>query len=95
MGAMVSQITNLTIVYSAVHSEDERKHQSSASLGFVRRIHQWPVNSPHVWPVTQKMLPFDDCIMKSYDIGPRHNGTRLYYVKSNFLYIFFLTLTLR
>ena len=33
MGALASQITSLTIVYSAVYSgADERKHQSSASL---------------------------------------------------------------
>ena len=35
MGAMASQITSLTIVYSAVCS-DQRKHQSSASPAFVR-----------------------------------------------------------
>ena len=36
MGAMASQITSLTIVYSAVYSNaDQRKHQSSASLAFV------------------------------------------------------------
>ena len=43
---------------------DPRKHQSSASLAFVRGIHRWPMNSPHKWPVTQKMLPFDDVIME-------------------------------
>ena len=33
-------ITNLTIVYSTVYSvADQRKHQSSASLAFVRGIH--------------------------------------------------------
>ena len=42
---------------------DQRKHQSSASLAFVRGIHQGPVNSPHKWPVTRKMFPFDDVIM--------------------------------
>ena len=64
MGAMASQITSLTIVYSTVDSGvDQRKHQSSASLAFVRRIHRWPVNSPHKWPVTRKMFPFDDVIM--------------------------------
>ena len=26
-------------------------------------IHRWPVNSPHKWPVTWKMFPFDDFIM--------------------------------
>ena len=64
MGAIVSQITNLTIVYSIVYSDaDQRKHQSSASLAFVRGIHRWPVNSPHKGPVTRKMFPFDDIIM--------------------------------
>ena len=64
MGAMASQITSLTIVYSTVYSgADQSKHQSSASLAFVRGIHRWPVNSPHKWPVTRKMFPFDDVIM--------------------------------
>ena len=48
MGTMASQITSLTIVYSIVYSgTDQRKHQSSASLAFVRGIHQGQVNSPH------------------------------------------------
>ena len=65
-GAMASQITSLTIVYSTVYSDaDQRKHQSSASLALVRGIHLGPVNSPHKWPVTQKMFPFDDLIMDS------------------------------
>ena len=64
MGAITSQITSLTIVYSTVYSDaDERKHQSSASLAFVRGIHRGPVNSPHKWPVTRKMFPFDDVFM--------------------------------
>ena len=55
MDAIASQITSLTIVYSTVYSDaDQRKHQSSASLAFVRGIHRWPVNSPHKWPVTRK-----------------------------------------
>ena len=41
---------------------DQRKHQSSASLAFVRGIHRRPVNSPHKGPVTRKMFPFDDVI---------------------------------
>ena len=64
MGTIASQITSLTIVYSFVYSDaDQRKHQSSASLAFVRGIHQGPVNSLHKWPVTWKMSPFDDVIM--------------------------------
>ena len=48
MDAMASQITSLTIIYSTVYSDaDHRRHQSSASLAFVRGIHRSPVNSPH------------------------------------------------
>ena len=65
MGAMASQITSLTIVYSTVYSgTDQRKHRSSASLAFVRGIHRSPVNSSHKGPVTRKMFPFDDVIVE-------------------------------
>ena len=64
MGTIASQITSLTIVHSTVYSDaDQRKHQSSASLAFVRRIHRWPVNSPQKWPVTRKKFRFDDVII--------------------------------
>ena len=64
MGTMAYQITTLTTVYSTVYSDsDQRKHQSFGSLAFV------PVNSPHKWPVTWKMSPFDDVIM--YALGSR------------------------
>ena len=65
MSTMASQITSLTIVYSTVYSgANQRKHQSSASLAFVRGIYRGPVNSPHKWSVTRKMFPFDDVIMR-------------------------------
>ena len=64
MGVLVSQINSLTSVYSNVYSGTyQRKHQSSASLAFVRGIHRRSVNSPHKWPLTRKMFPFDDVIM--------------------------------
>ena len=91
MGAIASQITSLTIVYSTVYlagstnplrasrpatsasvwvsratvysDANQRKHQSSAPLAFVRGIHRRPVNSLHKGPVTRKMFPFDDVIM--------------------------------
>ena len=64
MGTMAFQITSLTIVYSSVYSgADQSKHQSSASLAFMRGIHRSPVNSPRKWPVTRKIFPFDDVIM--------------------------------
>ena len=66
MSTMASQNTSLTIVYSTIYSgADQRKHQSSASLAFVRGIRRWPVNSPHKGPVTRKKFPFDDVIMGS------------------------------
>ena len=64
MSVMASQITGVSIVNSTVCSgADQRKHQTSASLVFVRGIHRWPVNSPHKGPATRKMFPFDDVIM--------------------------------
>ena len=57
MSSMASQITSVDIsmVCSTVCSDaDQRKHQSSASLVFVRGIHGWPANSPHKGPVTRK-----------------------------------------
>ena len=64
MDAMASQITSLAIVYSTLYScVAQRKHQSSASLAFVRGIHRWQVNSPHKWPVTRKMFSFDNVIV--------------------------------
>ena len=59
MCAVTSQISSLTIVYSTVYSDaDQRKHKKSVSLA---------LNSPHKWPVTQRMFPFDDVIIP-YDI---------------------------
>ena len=64
MSAMASQITGVSIVNSTICSGvDQRKHQGSASLAFVRGIHRSLVNSPHKGPVTRKMFPFDDIIM--------------------------------
>ena len=64
---MASQIISLMSVNSTVYSDvDQRKHQSSASLAFVRGIHRWPVNPPNKGPVTRKIFPFDDVIVWSY-----------------------------
>ena len=64
MSAMAAPITGVSVVCTTVCSgADQRKHQSSASLAFVRGINRWPVNSPHKGPVTGKMFLFDDVIM--------------------------------
>ena len=66
MTMLASQISSLPVVCSIVYSDvNQRKHQSSASLAFVREIHRGPVNFPHKWPVTRKMFPFDDVIMSN------------------------------
>ena len=48
MGAMASQVTGVSIVYSTVYSG------ADPSLAFVKGIHRWPVNSPDEEPVTRK-----------------------------------------
>ena len=74
MDAITSAITSITIVYSTVYSDaDQRKHQSSASLAFVWGIHRGLVNSPHKWPVTRKMFPFDDVIMIQATCFKKHS----------------------
>ena len=78
MSEIASQITSLTIVYSTVYSvADQRKHQSYASLVFVRGIHRRPVNSPHKGPVTWKMFPFEDVFVRGIhrpQVNSRHKG---------------------
>ena len=89
MAAIASQITSLTIVYSTDYSDvDQRKHQSSVSLAFVRGIHRGPVNSPHKWPVTRKMSPFDDVIM-GWVLVDFHFKHWVEAVRWKFLWIFF------
>ena len=64
MSALAYQITSVSIVCSTVCSgADQRQYQASASLAFVRGIHQWLVDSLHKGPVTQKMFPFYNDIM--------------------------------
>ena len=70
MGVMASQITSLMIVYSTVYSVAQIKVNIKAPRHWLLcgeftgdRIHRGPVNSPHKWPVTRKMFPFDDVIM--------------------------------
>ena len=67
MNAMASQITDVSIVCSSVCSgADQRKHQSSSSLAFVRGIHRWPVDSAQTGLVTRKMFSFGNVIMLQY-----------------------------
>ena len=52
--------------------------------GLCAGIHRSPVNSPHKWPVTRKMFPFDDVIIMIYAALVSifrfiYNGTTLLY----------------
>ena len=63
---MTSQITGLLMVWSTVCSgADQRKHQSSTSLAFVRGNSRWPENSSYQRPVTRKMFTFVYVIMET------------------------------
>ena len=66
MSVIASQITSISTVCSHVYSGAyQREHESSALLAFVRGIRRWPVDSPHKWPVTRELFPFDDIFMSS------------------------------
>ena len=72
MSLMVSQITGVPIVCSTVCSgANQRRHQSSVSLAFVRGIHRRPVNSPHKGLVMRNVFPFDDVIMSTHKLPPQ------------------------
>ena len=65
MISMATQFTGVTIVYSSTlcSGTDQRKHEASESLAFVRGTNRSPVNSPRKGPVTRKMFRYDDVIM--------------------------------
>ena len=68
MSAMASQITGVFSVYSTVcPGANQGKHQSSASLAFVRGMHQGTVDSRYKRAVTRKMFPFDNAIIYCQD----------------------------
>ena len=59
-----SQLTSSSIAQPFAEA-DQRKHQSSASLAFVRGIYRSPVNSVHKRPLKRKMFRIDDVIIDS------------------------------
>ena len=66
MGAMASQITSLTIVYSTVCSgADQRKTSKLRVTGLCEGNSSVTGEFPHKGPVTRKMFSFDDVIMES------------------------------
>ena len=80
--------SDVTMSSAVCSGGDHSKHQSSASLSFVRGIHRWPVDSTHERPETRKMFPFDDVIMSQL-LG-LHLILRHYHMShlNNWFYIF-------
>ena len=75
MGAIASQITSLTIVNSTVIQRQIKENTKAprhwplcGEFNGDRWIHRGPMNSPHKWPVTRKMFPFDDVIMNLWSV---------------------------
>ena len=64
-----------------IQGANQRKHQSSASLAFVRGIHWSPVTSPHQGPVTRKTFPFDDGIMIYFDCTACYDSSCNWWVR--------------
>ena len=61
-----------TVCLTVCSSADQRKHQSSALLAFVRGIHRWPIDDsyePHAWWIIGKItyicirikIPWNHC----------------------------------
>ena len=58
MDAVAFQISSAFVCWTVSPGADQRKHQSFASLAFVRGSYRWPVVS-----LTKEMFPFDGVIM--------------------------------
>ena len=82
---VVSQITSVRVVYSIVYSDaDQRKTSKLSVTGHCGGISPGPVNSPHKGPVTRKMFPFDDAIMKNQATS-MDNANQIYILLNQFL----------
>ena len=63
MGTIASQIISLTIVYSTVYSDADKKTSKRRVTGLCAGNSSGTGELPHKWSVTRKMFPFDDVIM--------------------------------
>ena len=76
MSVTASQITRVsTVCLTVCLGSDQRKHQSSSSLSFVRGIYRWPEDSTQKGPVRPKMFPFDDGITNLPKLVPTRRKT--------------------
>ena len=61
----VSHHQRLDCLFNRLFRPISKKKSKLRVTGIFRGIHRWPVNSPQKGPVTRKMFPFDDVIMKT------------------------------
>ena len=91
MSAKASQITGVATVCSTVCSGiDQRRHQSSAPLAFVRGIQRWPVafvRGIHRWPVTGGFPSQRACNAENASIWWRYHTKRPRHRRSIFFVI--------
>ena len=99
MRAMASQITGILMVYLTICSgADKRKHQSSASLAFVRISFGDRWIYPHKGPVTRKTFPFhfDEVTMLKWATGAELETVNLtHWGLLTHIYVVKLTIMLR
>ena len=60
----VSNHRRIDCLFNRMFRRRSKKTKSSASLAFVKGIHRWSVYSRHKGPVTRKIFPFDDVIIR-------------------------------
>ena len=76
MTPMASQITSLTVVYSAVYSDaDQRKHQSSAWLAFVWKQHAYSIKPNDLLELTRHFTPLQ--LQNSRDLSINLNWSQI------------------
>ena len=77
ISAMSSEIIGVSMLYPpACSAPDQRMYQSSASFAFVRVIHRCPVDSPHKGPITRKIIPLHDVIMRRGELWHDYSNRR-------------------
>ena len=89
MGAIASQITSLTVVYSIDYYSDvdQRKHQSSASLAFVQRIHRGP--GIHLFCFVLFLFVLGDSFRTTNEINETLHIERRLFKSWNILHLWF------
>ena len=61
---------SLLLTQPFIQAQIKEKNKAPRPWPLCGEIHWWPMNSPHKWPVTRKMFPFDDVIMQRWHINP-------------------------